>query len=145
MGRMGEMGGMDVIELKDAGWVAIGAVLVAGIKSAVVFLRGRKRDEDSLELRWREQLLGEHKALRDNLNDQMKGLKDDLDRAWSRVRDLEGKVGQQSIEIINLRVENQELKRKLDAANSRVAELERKGKIAGGDVQAPPLVMKSMG
>lgn len=117
-----------MFELKDAGWVAIGGVLVAAIKSGAGFFRGRKRDGDTLELRWREQLLGEHKSLRDNLTDQMKGLKDDLDRAWARVRELEGKVGQQSIEIYNLRAENQQLRAKLEAANRRVAELERKNK-----------------
>lgn len=120
-----------MMDIRDAGWVALGGVLVEGIRTGFRYLRGRRNDGDTLELRWREQLLTEHKALRDSLTEQVEALKADLGRAWARVHELEASINKQADEIIALRTENILLRGKLDESQRRVAELERKGRESG--------------
>lgn len=120
-----------MMDVRDAGWVALGGVLVEAIRTGFRYVRGRRNDGDTLELRWREQLLTEHKLLRDSLGEQVEALRADLGRAWARVHDLEASVNKQAAEILVLREENSRLRRKLDESQRRVAELERKGRESG--------------
>ena len=113
-----------MMDVRDAGWVALGGVLVEAIRTGFRYLRGRRNDGDTLELRWREQLLTEHKLLRDSLGEQVDALR-------ARVHDLEASVNKQAAEILVLREENSRLRRKLDESQRRVAELERKGRESG--------------
>jgi hypothetical protein len=107
-----------MIETKEGVLMAAAAAIGAFGKALFDYLRGSRKDFQTALAEMHEQLTAEESAFRAELKGEIERNRQDLQRAFERVRGLEDRV-------VALQLENMELRRQLELSKARVSELER--------------------